>query len=85
MTTAHHYKRSRDVHQAIICARPHKKALRRRSVSFNDSVVTHLLPTVTPCVKQVLFYNHDDFRRFEAQEKKRKDAEAAQSLLRMLA
>ena len=83
MTTAHS-KRSRDVH-VTICARPHKKSLRLRSVSFNDSVVTYLLPTVAPSVKLVLFYNDDDFRRFQAQENRRKDAEAAQNLLRMLA
>jgi hypothetical protein len=81
MTTAHN-KRRRAI---AVCARPHKKVLRRLSVSFNDSVVTHLLPSVTPSVKQVLFYNLDDIRRFQEQEKKRQDAEAAQHLLRMLA
>lgn len=84
MMTAAHYKRSRDVHDAFIC-RPHKKSLRRRSVSFSERVTTHLLPSIAPSAKQEMFYNHEDIRRFQAQENKRKDAEAAQRLLRMLA
>jgi hypothetical protein len=57
----------------------------KRKVSFSEGVTMHEVPTLDPCRKRSMFYDKTDLRRFQIQERDRKDQEAADILLSSMA
>ena len=48
---------------------------KRQNVSFSEEVASFEVPPLEPALKRTLFYDQHDIRRFQVQEKYRRDQE----------
>jgi hypothetical protein len=57
-----------------------------RTVSFDDSHIQSIIPTARYDVEEKtdLFYDHDDIKRFKAEEESRKQRKAQKKLTQVL-
>lgn len=58
--------------------------VKRYNVSFSENVTNFEVPPLEPSLKRALFYDEHDIRRFQVQEKHRRDQEDSDNQLRMM-
>ncbi|GAX13174.1 hypothetical protein FisN_17Hh104 [Fistulifera solaris] len=57
---------------------------KRQNVSFSEDVTSFEVPPLEPALKRALFYDQHDLRRFQVQEKYRRDQEESDNQLRRM-